>query len=112
VRGRSGYPSAAPAPYDPESDDSPEAVEAAHELILRRLRAGDHQGAEAAAFAGLEPAPDTELLHRDLLCVYADAGAVEQLNKAVTRLERLPNRTGRPLEPETDALIAELRGTG
>ncbi|MEY9836829.1 LysM peptidoglycan-binding domain-containing protein [Streptacidiphilus sp. EB103A] len=112
VRSRSAYPSAVPAGYDPESDDSPEAVEAAHELILRRLRAGDHQGAEAAAFAGLEPAPDTELLHRDLLCVYADAGAVEQLNKAVTRLERLPKRTGRPLEPETNALIAELRGTG
>ncbi|MFC1439598.1 LysM peptidoglycan-binding domain-containing protein [Streptacidiphilus sp. N1-10] len=112
VRSRSAHPGAVPAPYDPESDDSPEAVEAAHELILRRLRAGDHQGAEAAAFAGLQPAPDTELLHRDLLCVYADAGAVEQLNKAVTRLERLPNRTGRPLEPETNALIAELRGTG
>ncbi|MFC1411737.1 LysM peptidoglycan-binding domain-containing protein [Streptacidiphilus sp. N1-12] len=101
-----------PDPPSAEVQDAYESVEAAHELTLRRLRAGDHQGAEAAAFAGLTPAPETELLHRDLLCVYADAGAIDQLHKAVTRLERLSARKGRPLEPETDALIAELRGTG
>ncbi|MFC1419562.1 LysM peptidoglycan-binding domain-containing protein [Streptacidiphilus cavernicola] len=101
-----------PDPASVENQDAAESVEAAHELTLRRLRAGDHQGAEAAAFAGLSPAPDTELLHRDLLCVYADAGATEQLHKAVHRLERLAARNGRALEPETDALIAELRGTG
>ncbi|MEZ0093045.1 hypothetical protein [Streptacidiphilus sp. EB129] len=114
ARGRaSAIPAGDPAPVldpwgsaPPHSDD----VESAHELTLRRLRAGDHQAAEAAAFAGLGGAPGAELLHRDLLCVYADAGALDQLHKAVSRLEQLPSSTGRPLEPETRALLAELRG--
>ena len=109
---RSPWPDPVGSALGGDPEDPAESVEAAHELTLRRLRAGDHQGAEAAAFAGLTPAPDTELLHRDLLCVYADAGATDQLHKAVNRLERIAARTGRPLEPETDALIAELRGTG
>ncbi|MBF9066597.1 LysM peptidoglycan-binding domain-containing protein [Streptacidiphilus fuscans] len=84
-------------------------VDVAHELTLRRLHAGDHRGGEAAAARGLSADPDAELLLRDLLCLHADAGATDGLRATVARLEAKALRTGQPLEPESAALLSELR---
>jgi hypothetical protein len=84
-------------------------VDVAHELTLRRLRARDHRGAEAAARRGLVAEPDAELLLRDLVLLYADAGDGPQLQRTVARLETKAARTGVPSEPETVALLDELR---
>ncbi len=84
-------------------------VDVAHELTLRRLRARDHQGAEAAARRGLVAEPDAELLLRDLVLVHADSGDGPQLQRTVARLETKAARTGLPPEPETAALLDELR---
>ncbi|WP_370110987.1 bacterial transcriptional activator domain-containing protein [Streptacidiphilus sp. MAP12-33] len=84
-------------------------VDVAHELTLRRLRAGDHRGAEAAAHRGLVAEPDAELLLRDLVLLHADAGESPQLQRTVARLETKAARTGIALEPESAALIDELR---
>jgi hypothetical protein len=83
-------------------------VDTAHELAVRRLRIGDHRGAEAAAYRGLTVEPGTELLHRDLLTIYAAAGARDQLLKAVSRLHAQATRDGHPLEPDTTALLRDL----
>ncbi|MEY9936512.1 LysM peptidoglycan-binding domain-containing protein [Streptacidiphilus sp. MAP5-3] len=84
-------------------------VDVAHELTLRRLQARDHRGGEAAAARGLSADPGAELLLRDLLCLHADAGATAELRSTVGRLEAKALRTGQPLEPESAALLAELR---
>ncbi|RAG80914.1 hypothetical protein DN069_35580 [Streptacidiphilus pinicola] len=84
-------------------------VDVAHELTLRRLRARDHRGAEAAAYRGLVAEPDAELLLRDLVLLYADAADSPQLQRTVARLETKAARTGLPPEPETAALLDELR---
>jgi hypothetical protein len=84
-------------------------VDVAHELTLRRLRHRDHRGAEAAAQRGLVAEPDAELLLRDLVLLYADASDGPQLQRTVARLETKAARTGVPPEPETMALLEELR---
>ncbi|MEZ0067158.1 nucleoid-associated protein YgaU [Streptacidiphilus sp. MAP12-20] len=84
-------------------------VDVAHELTLRRLRARDHRGGEGAAVRGLVADPDAELLLRDLICLYADSGSGQQLQRTVARLESKAARTGFPLEPESAALLDELR---
>ncbi len=84
-------------------------VDVAHELTLRRLRVRDHQGADAAARRGLVAEPDAELLLRDLVLVHADSGDGPQLQRTVARLETKAARTGVPPEPETAALLDELR---
>jgi hypothetical protein len=84
-------------------------VDVAHELTLRRLCARDHRGAEAAVRRGLVAEPDAELLLRDLVLVHADAGDGPQLQRTVARLETKAARTGVPPEPETAALLDELR---
>ncbi|MFJ6214200.1 LysM peptidoglycan-binding domain-containing protein [Streptomyces sp. NPDC092296] len=83
-------------------------LDTAHELAARRLQHGDFRSAEAAAYRGLAVAPDAELLHRDLLYVYASAGAREQLLKAVNRLDATSRHASRDLEPETVALLHDL----
>jgi DNA-binding SARP family transcriptional activator len=83
-------------------------LDTAHELAARRLQHGDFRSAEAAAYRGLAVAPDTELLHRDLLYIYASAGAREQLLKAVNRLDSTSRHAARELEPETVSLLRDL----
>lgn len=83
-------------------------VDTAHELAVRRLARADYRSAEAAVYRGLLVEPGAELLHRDLLTVYAAAGARDQLLKAVSRLNNLATRSGRGLERETADLLREL----
>ncbi|WP_217698524.1 AfsR/SARP family transcriptional regulator, partial [Streptacidiphilus griseoplanus] len=83
-------------------------LDTAHELAARRLQHGDFRSAEAAAYRGLAVAPDAELLHRDLLYIYASAGAREQLVKAVNRLDSTSRHAARDLEPETVSLLRDL----
>lgn len=74
----------------------------------RALEAGQPRRARAAAATGLQVEPGMEQLWRYLLQAERQAGNVDGLRSAVTKLELLLDELGLDPEPETVALLDEV----
>jgi hypothetical protein len=88
-------------------------ADAAHRLCELRLLGGDPHGAMDAARAGLQLAPDDELLWRDLLTAGHATGEEDVLREAAGEVWARASLDGMPpgLAPETEALLDELLPT-
>ena len=83
-------------------------VDVAHELTVRFLDSGDALNARWAVTVGLRVEPGSELLWRDALRAERLAGNREGLLALAERFELLSEELGGDMEPETEALLAEL----
>jgi len=83
--------------------------DAAHELAVRALRAGDPPTARFAATAGLAADPGSELLWRDAFRAERLAGDRAALDHLIGRLTAIAADLGEDLEPDTVALLEELQ---
>ena len=86
-------------------------VDAAHELAMRGLSAGDAHVARKAATIGLQVEPGIELLWRDRLKAEHIAGNRSGIEDAVARLTAITDDLGGDMEDATIALIEELLPT-
>ncbi len=82
--------------------------DAAHELAVRALLAGDATLARRAALAGRQAEPGNEMLWRDALEAEWLAGDRAGLDRIASQLTALADDLGDELEPETLALLEEL----
>jgi len=87
-------------------------VDAAHRLAAISSEAGDPADSAEASLAGLRLAPTAQLLWRDLLVAVHQQGGVTALHAAVADMQETMDRSGAPVDAETEALIEHLGATG
>jgi DNA-binding SARP family transcriptional activator len=87
-------------------------VDAAHRLVEISTKMSDPADAVEAALSGLRLAPTAQLLWRDLLEAEHQRGGGAALHAAVADMQETMDRSGAPVDAETDALIEHLATTG
>ncbi len=87
-------------------------VDAAHRLAEVSSNASDPTDAAEAALSGLRLAPTAQLLWRDLLEAECQRGGTAALHAAVADMQETMDRSGAPVDAETEALIEHLTATG
>ncbi|MEZ0091994.1 LysM peptidoglycan-binding domain-containing protein [Streptacidiphilus sp. EB129] len=86
-------------------------VDAAYELAMRLLVAGDHDGCERALHHGMAAVPEAESLHRGLIRLYRATGRRDHLSATLTQLAQINASLGRHgYEPETVELFDLISG--
>jgi hypothetical protein len=86
-------------------------VDAAHRLVEISSMSDPTECADAA-LSGLRLAPTSQLLWRDLLEAEHQRGGGAALHAAVADMAETMDRSGAPVDAETDALIAHLGVSG
>ena len=87
-------------------------VDAAHRLAEISSDRSDPSDAADACLAGLRLAPTAQLLWRDLLAAVHQGGGEVSLQAAVGDMQEMLDRTGVPVDAETEALIEHLGVAG
>lgn len=87
-------------------------VDAAHRLAEISSRLSDPTDSAEAALSGLRLAPTAQLLWRDLLEAEHQRGGAVALHAAVADMQETMDRSGAPVDAETEALIEHLVATG
>lgn len=87
-------------------------VDAAHRLAEVSSNVSDPTDAAEAALSGLRLAPTAQLLWRDLLEAEYQRGGTAALHAAVADMQETMDRSGAPVDAETEALIEHLTATG
>lgn len=85
-------------------------VDAAHRLAEISSGMSDPADSADAALAGLRLAPTAQLLWRDLLGAVHQRGGGAALHAAVADMQETMDRSGVPVDAETEALIEHLGG--
>jgi hypothetical protein len=86
-------------------------VDAAHRLAQISSEISDPKDSAEAVLAGLRLAPTAQLLWRDLLEAEHQSGGAAALHAAVADLQETMDRSGAPVDAETEALIDHLMAT-
>jgi hypothetical protein len=83
-------------------------VDAAHRLAQISTEISDPSDSAEAVLSGLRLAPAAQLLWRDLLEAEHRGGGVPALHAAVADMQETMDRSGTPVDAETEALIEHL----
>ena len=83
-------------------------IDTAHYVAEACLREHNPRGAQNAAYRGLQAAPESELLYRDLLTALANLGDMAGARQHADTLIAYADREGIDLQPETTALIRDV----
>jgi hypothetical protein len=83
-------------------------VDAAHRLAQIAIEISDPRDSAEAVLSGLRLAPTAQLLWRDLLEAEQLSGGVAALQAAVADMQETMDRSGTPVDAETEALIEHL----
>jgi Bacterial transcriptional activator domain len=87
-------------------------VDAAHRLAEISANLADPTDAAEAAVSGLRMAPTEQVLWRDLIEAEHQRGGAAALQDVVAHMQETMDRSGAPVDGETDALIEHLMATG
>ncbi|MFL6112528.1 MAG: LysM peptidoglycan-binding domain-containing protein [Catenulispora sp.] len=83
-------------------------IDTAHYVAEACLREQNPRGAQNAAYRGLQAAPESELLYRDLLTALAALGDLSGARQHADTLIAYADREGIDLQPETTALLRDV----
>jgi hypothetical protein len=86
-------------------------VDAAHRLAQISAEISDPKDSAEAVLAGLRLAPTSQLLWRDLLQAEHQSGGAAALHAAVADMQETMDRSGTPVDAETEALVDHLMAT-
>jgi hypothetical protein len=87
-------------------------VDAAHRLAQISSTMADPRDCAEAGLSGLRLAPTSQILWRDLLEAEHQVGGDSALHAVVADMQEMMDRSGVPVDAETDALIEHLMTTG
>ncbi|NUP47172.1 MAG: LysM peptidoglycan-binding domain-containing protein [Catenulispora sp.] len=83
-------------------------IDTAHYVAQACLSEDNPRGAQNAAYRGLQAAPESELLYRDLLTALAALGDLSSARQHADTLIAYADREGIDLQPETTALLRDV----
>ncbi|NUR60278.1 MAG: LysM peptidoglycan-binding domain-containing protein [Catenulispora sp.] len=83
-------------------------IDTAHYVAEACLAEQNPRGAQSAAYRGLQGAPESELLYRDLLTALAALGDLSSARQHADTLIAYADREGIDLQPETTALLRDV----
>jgi DNA-binding SARP family transcriptional activator len=83
-------------------------IDTAHYVAEACLREQNPRGAQNAAYRGLQAAPESELLYRDLLTALAEQGDLAAARQHADTLIAYADREGIDLQPETTDLLRDV----
>ncbi|OLE28448.1 MAG: hypothetical protein AUG49_02460 [Catenulispora sp. 13_1_20CM_3_70_7] len=83
-------------------------IDTAHYVAEACLREQNPRGAQNAAYRGLQAAPESELLYRDLLTALAALGDLSGARQHADTLIAYADREGIDLQSETTALLRDV----